>query len=87
MTTNTTSITFLCPDDLNAAIRRELSRLLNENPQAKLNRTTVILDALRAHLMPKNEPSEKPDAVRSSDLDPNDRNGQPWAPANPYNKS
>lgn len=27
-----------------------------------------------------------PDPVRSSDNDPNDRKGQHWAPANPYNK-
>jgi hypothetical protein len=35
---------------------------------------------------PKGYKHEKrePEPVRSSDDDPNDRNGQPWAPWNPY---
>jgi hypothetical protein len=30
------------------------------------------------------EQSVQPDPVRSSEDDPNDRNGQPWTPWNPY---
>lgn len=56
--TNTTRINFVCPPDLYAVIRAELATQLTANPQGRINQSTIVIDALRAALMPEIEPSE-----------------------------